>query len=90
MNKADLIEAISSDTSLSKADSKKALDSFISNASGALKGGNRVNLVGFGSFTVNKRAARAGRNPQTGAAIQIPEKNVIKFRSGADLSSKVN
>ena len=90
MNKADLIEAISSDANLSKADAKRALDSFINNATTALKGGDRVALVGFGSFSVSDRAARTGRNPQTGASINIPAKKVVKFRAGNDLSGTVN
>lgn len=90
MNKADLIEAIASDAGLTKTVAKKALDSFISSASGALQKGERVALVGFGSLSVAKRAARDGRNPQTGATIKIPAKKVVKFRAGIDLAKKVN
>ena len=90
MNKADLIEAIVSDAGLSKADAKRALDSFVSSASKALKKGERVALVGFGSLSVAKRAARNGRNPQTGATIKISAKKVVKFRAGVDLAKKVN
>lgn len=86
MNKAELIEAMSSGANLSKADAKRALDSFIGATSGALKKGDRVALVGFGSFNVSKRAARKGRNPQTGKEINIPAKKVVKFKPGADLS----
>ena len=60
------------------------------NVGSALKGGGRVSLVGFGSWSVSKRAAREGRNPQTGATIQIKAKNVVKFKAGAELSSSVN
>jgi len=90
MNKAELIEAIASESGLSKADAKRALDGFVSATTGALKKGDRVALVGFGSFSVSKRAARTGRNPQTGKEIKIAAKNVVKFKAGADLSGKVN
>ena len=90
MNKADLIDAMAEDAGISKSAAKKALDSFVENVSGSLKKGNRISLVGFGSFSVSMRSAREGRNPQTGAAIKIPAKNVVKFKAGADLNSKVN
>ena len=86
MNKAELIEAMASDANLTKADAKRALDAFIGATSGALKKGDRVALVGFGSFNVTKRAARKGRNPQTGKEINIAAKKVVKFKPGADLS----
>jgi len=89
MNKAELIEAIAADASLTKADAKRALDAFIGATTGALKKGDRVALVGFGSFSVTARAARKGRNPQTGKEIQIPAKKVVRFKAGAELSGKV-
>ena len=89
MNKAELIEAMASGASISKADAKRALDSFINTTSGALKKGDRVALVGFGSFSVSRRAARKGRNPQTGKEIQIAAKNVVRFKAGSELSGKV-
>ncbi|MCF8234290.1 MAG: HU family DNA-binding protein [Bacteroidales bacterium] len=89
MNKAELIEAIASDSKLTKADAKRALDAFIDNTTKALKKGDRVALVGFGSFGVAKRAARKGRNPQTGSEIKIPAKKVVKFKPGNDLSKVV-
>ncbi len=89
MNKAELIEAMASNAKLSKADAKKALDGFIETTTKALKKGDRVALVGFGSFSVSKRAARKGRNPQTGKEIQIKAKNVVRFKAGAELQSKV-
>ena len=89
MNKQELIDAIASGSGLTKADSKRALDAFIESVSGALKKGDRVALVGFGSFTVTKRAARIGRNPQTGKEIKIPAKKVVKFKAGTDLAKKV-
>ncbi|MFL5729652.1 MAG: HU family DNA-binding protein [Cytophagaceae bacterium] len=90
MNKAELIDAIASETKLSKADSKRALDSFITVTSKALKKGDKVIIIGFGSFSVTKRAARTGRNPQTGKTIQIKAKKVAKFKAGAELAKKVN
>lgn len=90
MNKAELIDAMASQAGLSKADAKRALDAFIDTTSGALKKGNRVALVGFGSFSVSKRSARKGRNPRTGKEINIKAKNVVKFKAGAELSGNVN
>ncbi|MEE4198125.1 MAG: HU family DNA-binding protein [Bacteroidales bacterium] len=89
MNKAELIDAIASGADLTKADAKKALDSFIKSTTGALKKGDRVALVGFGSFSVAKRNARTGRNPQTGKPITIKAKNVVKFKAGSDLADAV-
>ncbi|RLD73947.1 MAG: DNA-binding protein [Bacteroidetes bacterium] len=89
MNKAQLIDAMASDANLSKADAKRALDAFINSTSGALKTGDRVALVGFGSFSISKRSARTGRNPQTGKEIKIAAKNVVKFKAGSDLSGSV-
>jgi len=90
MNKAELIEGMAGASGLSKADAKRALDAFCETTTKALKKGDRISLVGFGSFSVSKRAARKGRNPQTGKEIQIAAKNVIRFKAGADLSKKVN
>ena len=90
MNKAELIDAIAGNASLTKADAKKALDAFISTTTNALKKGDRVALVGFGSFSVAKRSARTGRNPQTGKEITIQAKKVVKFKAGSELSSTVN
>lgn len=89
MNKAELVDAIAAGAKLSKVDSKKALDAFINATSTALKKGDRVALVGFGSFSVTKRAARKGRNPKTGKPINIAAKKVVKFKAGAELSKKV-
>ena len=89
MNKAELIDAIAGEAKLTKADSKKALDAFIKATGDALKKGERVALVGFGSFSVAKRNARTGRNPQSGAEIKIAAKNVVKFAPGAELKSNV-
>ena len=89
MNKAELIDAIAADTGLTKADAKRALESFVDTTSKALKGGDRVALVGFGSFSVAKRAARKGRNPKTQTEMTIPAKKVVKFKPGNELSSSV-
>jgi len=90
MNKADLIGSIADKSGLSKADASKALDAFVSSVSDALADGDRISLVGFGSFSVDKRDARTGRNPRTGEEIQIAAKNVVKFKPGAGLSNAVN
>ena len=90
MNKAQLIDAMAAESGLTKADSKRALDAFVKATGDALKGGDRVGLVGFGSFGVSKRSARIGRNPQTGKEIKIPAKKVIKFKAGSELTDSVN
>lgn len=74
---------------MTKADAKKSLDAFIGATTKALKKGDRVALVGFGSFSVSKREARKGRNPQSGREITIPAKKVVKFKAGADLAKMV-
>ena len=89
MNKAQLIDAIAAKAGLTKADAKKALDAFIDATSEALKGGDRVALVGFGSFSVAKRNARTGRNHQTGKEITIPARSIVKFKPGSELSEGV-
>jgi len=89
MNKAQLIEAISKDAKLTKVEAHKALGAIITATTKALSKGDRVALVGFGSFSVAKRAARAGRNPQTGKPIKIAAKKVVKFKAGAELTKKV-
>ena len=90
MNKSELIDAMADNAGISKADAKRALEGFVTATTGALKKGDKLSLVGFGSFSVSNRAARTGRNPQTGKEIQIKAKNVIKFKAGADLSGSVN
>ncbi len=90
MNKAELIEAIATTTGLTKADSGRALDATIEAITKTLKKGDRLGLVGFGSFSTTKRAARKGRNPQTGKEISIKAKTVVKFKPGTELSEIVN
>lgn len=89
MNKGELVDAIAKESKLSKADSEKALNAFINQTTKALKSGGNVALVGFGTFKVSKRAARNGRNPQTGKAIKIAAKKVAKFKAGAALAKAV-
>jgi DNA-binding protein HU-beta len=89
MNKAQLIDSIAKDAKLSKVDSGKALDATITAISKSLKKGEKIILVGFGTFSIAKRAARTGRNPQTGKAIKIAAKKVAKFKAGAALAKTV-
>jgi len=89
MNKAELIDQMAAQAGMSKADAKRALDAFVDTTTGALKKGDRVALVGFGSFGVSQRNARTGRNPQTGAPITIKAKKVVKFKAGSDLAGSV-
>ena len=90
MNKSDLVDAMASDAGISKAAAKSALDSLTANVTSSLQKGGKVSLVGWGTWSVSNRAARTGRNPQTGAAIQIKAKNVVKFKAGAGFSSALN
>lgn len=85
MTKAELIEAMASEAGITKADAKKALEAFLAATHKALNKGDRVALVGFGSFSVAKRAARKGRNPQTGKEIKIGAKIVVKFKASESL-----
>ena len=89
MTKEELIERISKDVSLSKADAGRALNAVVDNIVKALKKGDKVTLVGFGSFLVSKRKARTGRNPQTGVAIKIAARKVPKFSAGKALKDAV-
>ena len=90
MNKSELIEHIARQSDISKAAATRALEAFIGGVKSSLKKGNSVSLVGFGTFAVNKRAARSGRNPRTGAAIKIKAAQVPKFRPGKALKDAVN
>lgn len=89
MNKTELIEAMAKKANLSKADAKKALEAYLNVTADALKKGDRIALIGFGTFSVQKRAARKGHNPQTGQSIKIAAKKVVKFKAGATLAKKV-
>ena len=90
MNKSDLVDAIAKSADLSKAAAARALDSAIESIKKALKKGDTVSLVGFGTFKVGKRAARNGRNPRTGATIKIKAAKVPKFSAGKGLKDAVN
>ncbi len=90
MNKGELIEAIAAGAKLTKADAGRALDATIEAVEKALKKGDRVALVGFGSFSVAKRAARKGINPATKQPIKIAAKKVVKFKAGTVLATAVN
>ncbi|MCQ2609471.1 MAG: HU family DNA-binding protein [Lachnospiraceae bacterium] len=90
MNKQELIEKISEDTGLSKKDAERALNSFIDNIKKSLKKGEKVSLVGFGTFDVSKRKAREGRNPQTGETIKIEASKAPKFKAGKAFKEELN
>ena len=89
MNKADLIDVVASETGSTKVDAAKALDAFVDAVTGALAKGDSVSLVGFGTFSVRHRAAREGRNPQTGEAMHIAATKVPGFKAGKALKDKV-
>ncbi len=90
MNKSELVSAIAEEAGLTKADAAKALDATLSVITKALSDGEQVALIGFGTFKVGERAARTGRNPQTGATMQIPAAKVPKFTAGKALKEAVN
>ncbi len=89
MNKAELIHAMAAEAKMTKIETKKVLEAFITTVSKSLKKGDRVALIGFGTFNVVKRVARKGRNPQTGKEIKIAAKKVVKFKVGSALAGKV-
>ena len=89
MNKGDLVAKIAKDTGISKAQAQKAFNSLIAGITASLKKGQKSTIVGFGTFSVAKRKARAGRNPQTGASIRIAARKVPKFSAGSDLKKAV-
>src|SRR5271165_5375447 len=90
MNKADLVDKIAGACEISKAQAATAVDTAVSSITGALRKGDRVALIGFGTFSVSQRKARNGRNPQTGATIKIAARRVAKFSPGAELKKAVN
>jgi DNA-binding protein HU-beta len=90
VTKADLVNSIAEKAGLSKADAEKALKAFTDAVTEALKAGEKVSLVGFGTFSVGERAARTGQNPQTGAKINIPAAKVPKFKAGKALKDSIN
>ncbi len=90
MNKADLINMVAEEVNMTKTQATETVNTVFECIGETLKDGTKVSLTGFGTFTLNNRKARMGRNPQTGAAIKIPAKNVVKFKPGKDLNSTVN
>lgn len=90
MTKTELVNAIAEKSELSKSDSEKALKAFVDTITEALQSGDKIALVGFGTFSVGDRAARVGKNPQTGAEINIPAAKVPKFKAGKALKDAVN
>jgi len=90
MNKGQLIDNIAEDADISKAAASRALDAFINTVTNALVEGDSVALIGFGAFSVKERAARTGRNPQTGAEIQIAAAKVPAFKAGKSLKDAIN
>lgn len=90
MNKADLIDRIASEAGITKTQAGAAVETLVSGVTGALKKGERVTLVGFGTFSVSQRKARNGRNPQTGSVIKIAARRVAKFAAGVELKKAVN
>ena len=89
MNKGQLVEAISRDAGITKTQAQDALDAFVKNVQRSLKGGDKITIVGFGTFSASTRAARTGRNPQTGKPIQIAAKRVAKFSAGKALKEAI-
>jgi len=89
MNKTELISAVAAEAGLSKIDAKRAVEAFVSAVTGALKEGDKVSLVGFGTFSVSERIARTGINPSTKATITIAAKKVAKFKAGAELADAI-
>lgn len=90
MKKVELVEAVATKAGLTKADAARAVDATFEVITGALAKGDKVPLVGFGTFAVSKRAARTGRNPQTGAVVNIAARNAVTFKAGAALKVSVN
>lgn len=90
MTKTELVNSMAEKAGLSKADTEKALKSFVDTVTDALQQDDKISLVGFGTFSVGDRAARTGKNPQTGAALQIPAAKVPKFKAGKALKDAVN
>lgn len=90
MNKSELVDAIADSADISKAAAGRAVDAVVESVTNALKGGDQVTLIGFGTFSVKDRAARTGRNPQTGAEIQIAAAKIPSFKAGKALKDAVN
>ncbi len=90
MKKVELVEAVATSAGLSKADALRAIDATFEAITETLKKGDKITLIGFGTFGVSKREARTGRNPQTGAAVNIPARNAVTFKAGTQLKQTIN
>ena len=90
MKKVELVEAVATSAGLTKADANRAIDATFDAITKALKKGEKITLIGFGTFGVSRRQARTGRNPQTGAQVKIPARNAVTFKAGTQLKNKVN
>lgn len=90
MTKQELVELMAAESGLTKADSTRALDAFMSAVAKSLTEGKKVTLTGFGSFAISKRAAREGRNPRTGETVKIAARNSVSFKAGSKLKESVN
>jgi DNA-binding protein HU-beta len=90
MNKSELVSSIAKKAGLTKADAKKALDAMTESITETLQQGDKLSLVGFGTFSINQRAERQGKNPLTGQPITIKAKKIVKFKAGSELDSAVN
>lgn len=90
MNKNELIDSMAAESGMTKADTAKALDAFIASVTTTLKKGDEIRLVGFGTFSVSKRAASMARNPRTGETIKVPAKKIARFKVGKTLQDSLN
>lgn len=90
MKKVELVEAVATSVGLTKADANRAIDATFDAITKALKKGDKITLIGFGTFGVSRREARTGRNPQTGAEVKIPARNAVTFKAGTQLKNEVN
>ncbi len=90
MKKVELVEAVATKAGLTKADATRAIDATFGAITKALKKGDKITLIGFGTFGVSRREARNGRNPQTGATVKIPARNAVTFKAGTQLKNEVN
>ncbi len=90
MKKVELVEAVAKNAGLTKADATRAIDATFDAITGALKKGDKLTLIGFGTFGVSRREARTGRNPQTGAEVKIPARNAVTFKAGTQLKNEIN
>ena len=90
MKKVELVEAVATTAGLTKADATRAIDATFGAITKALKKGDKITLIGFGTFGVSRREARTGRNPQTGAEVKIPARNAVTFKAGTQLKNEVN